>query len=126
MGWEIWKGHQTVVLSKHKFFVEKAYQGVTGLCCQATAQMPARETAHIHLSATTAEQCGFKYLLQAARTASLIFIPKCKILAPENQRSIIKKTQMIISSKTDLVCKKSAKMTHNDDVLYFIPAGTVY
>lgn len=33
---------------------------------------------------------------------------------------------MIVSLKTDLICKQSAKMTHNDDMLYFILAGIVY
>lgn len=52
MGWEIWKGHQIVVLSEHPFFVEKAYQGVAGLCCKATALRPARlTTPHIDPSA---------------------------------------------------------------------------
>lgn len=58
MGWEIWKGHQTVVLSKHRFFVETAYRWVTGLRCQATVQMTARQTPHIRLTHSTAEWYG--------------------------------------------------------------------
>lgn len=89
MNWEIWKGHQRVVLSEHQFFVKKAYQGVTGLCCWATAQMLATQTtACIHslpCTDSTAAWSGVFQLLATGNSNSVIsrnFTPKHRFVFP--------------------------------------------